>query len=159
MLREIPAALIRELRSFEAGGPRGTEALGAAISVALATFVALFLHSDEPWWAATSAWMVTRSSLRVALSSAVTRIIGSVAGAAIAVIVTGRAPTAPKTVPIAAPAMICQPMCTRDWASVTPIAIAIPAAPTQFPRRAVVGGQPARRQSRCGTDHPHQRQE
>jgi uncharacterized membrane protein YccC len=89
MLREIPAALIRELRSFEAGGPRGTEALGAAISVALATFLALFLHSDEPWWAATSAWMVTRSSLRVALSSAVTRIIGSVAGAAIAVIVIG----------------------------------------------------------------------
>ena len=89
MLREIPAALISELRSFEAGGPRGTQALEAAISVALATFVALFLHSDEPWWAATSAWMVTRSSLSAALSSGVMRIIGSVAGAAIAVIVIG----------------------------------------------------------------------
>ncbi len=35
--------------------------------------------------------------------------------------------------------MICQPMCTSSCASVTTIAIAIPEAPIQLPRRAVVG--------------------
>ncbi len=35
--------------------------------------------------------------------------------------------------------MIPQSIVTPGWASVTAIATAMPAAPTQFPRRAVVG--------------------
>jgi uncharacterized membrane protein YccC len=89
MLRKIVSALGTELRSLELRGPRGTTALAAALSVALAAFAAFILHSDEPWWAAVSAWMVTRSSLAVALSRGVMRILGSVAGAIIAVIVLG----------------------------------------------------------------------
>jgi hypothetical protein len=57
----------------------------------------------------------------------------------IAVIFTRRAPTAPKTVPIAPPAGIRQPTCSPCWASVTAIATSMPAAPIQVPRRAVVG--------------------
>jgi uncharacterized membrane protein YccC len=89
MLREIPAALGKELRSLEPGGPRGTEALAAALSVAVAVLAALVLHSDQPWWAAISAWMVTRSSLAVALSRGVMRIVGSAVGAVIGVIIIG----------------------------------------------------------------------
>jgi uncharacterized membrane protein YccC len=89
MLRAVARALGTELRSLEPGGPRGTEALAAALSVALAALAALVLHSDEPWWAAISAWMVTRSSLAVALSRGVMRILGSAAGATIAVIILG----------------------------------------------------------------------
>jgi uncharacterized membrane protein YccC len=89
MLRAIAGALGTELRSLEPGGPRGTAALSAALSVALAALAALVLHSDEPWWAAVSAWMVTRSSLAESLSRGVMRIIGSAAGAAIAVIILG----------------------------------------------------------------------
>jgi uncharacterized membrane protein YccC len=89
MLRVIASALGTELRSLEPGGPRGTAALSAALSVALAALAAFVLHSDEPWWAAVSAWMVTRSSLAESLSRGVMRIIGSAAGAAIAVIVLG----------------------------------------------------------------------
>jgi uncharacterized membrane protein YccC len=89
MLRVIAGALATELRSLEPGGPRGTEALASALSVALAALAALLLHSDEPWWAAISAWMVTRSSLPVALSRGAMRIVGSVAGATIAVIILG----------------------------------------------------------------------
>jgi uncharacterized membrane protein YccC len=89
MLRGIADALDTEFRSLEPGGPRGTEALAAAMSVSLAVLAALLLHSDEPWWAAISAWMVTRSSLAVALSRGAMRIIGSAAGAAMAVIVIG----------------------------------------------------------------------
>ena len=87
MLRGIVDALNTEFRSLEPGGPRGTEALAAALSVSLAVLAALLLHSDEPWWAAISAWMVTRSSLAVSLSRGAMRIIGSAVGAAIAVIV------------------------------------------------------------------------
>src|SRR6201993_1778107 len=89
MLRGIAGALATELRSLEPGGPRGTEALASALSVALAALAALFLHPDNPWWAAISAWMVTRSSLAVALSRGAMRIVGSVAGATIAVIILG----------------------------------------------------------------------
>jgi uncharacterized membrane protein YccC len=89
MLREIANALGTELRSLELHGPRGTTALAAALSVALAALAAFILHSDEPWWAAVSAWMVTRSSLAVALSRGAMRIVGSAAGAAIAVVALG----------------------------------------------------------------------
>jgi uncharacterized membrane protein YccC len=89
MLRAIAGALGTELRSLDPGGPRGTAALSAALSVALAALASLVLHSDEPWWAAVSAWMVTRSSLAESLSRGVMRIIGSSAGAAIAVIILG----------------------------------------------------------------------
>jgi uncharacterized membrane protein YccC len=89
MLRGIASALNSEFRSLEPRGPRGTEALAAAMSVSLAVLAAFLLHSDEPWWAAISAWMVTRSTLAVALSRGAMRIIGSAVGAAIAVIVIG----------------------------------------------------------------------
>src|SRR6516225_9025560 len=89
MLRGIACALGTELRSLEPRGPRGTAALSAAMSVSLAVLAALILHSDEPWWAAISAWMVTRSSLAVALSRGAMRIVGSAVGAVISVIVIG----------------------------------------------------------------------
>jgi uncharacterized membrane protein YccC len=89
MWLEIARALGTEFRSLEPHGPRGTQALAAALSVAVAALAALVLHSDEPWWAAVSAWMVTRSSLAAALSRGVMRIVGSIVGAAIAVIVLG----------------------------------------------------------------------
>src|SRR5262245_41420364 len=89
MLRQIVGALSTEFRSLEPYGPRGTEAAGAALSVTLAVLAAFVVHSDEPWWAAISAWMVTRSTLAVALSRGVMRIIGSAVGAIIAVIVLG----------------------------------------------------------------------
>src|SRR6516162_7448597 len=89
MWLEIVRALGTEFRSLEPHGLRGTQALAAALSVAVAVLAALILHSDEPWWAAISAWMVTRSSLAVALSRGAMRIIGSGAGAAISVIVIG----------------------------------------------------------------------
>jgi uncharacterized membrane protein YccC len=89
MLRELTGALHAEFRSFELRGPRGIAALAAVLSVTLAVLTAFVLHSDEPWWAAISAWMVGRSSLAAALSRGVMRIMGSAVGAAIAVIVIG----------------------------------------------------------------------
>jgi hypothetical protein len=57
----------------------------------------------------------------------------------IAVIFTRRAPTAPKTLPIRAATGISQVMCKPVLTSVATIAIAMPTAPIQLPRRAVAG--------------------
>jgi uncharacterized membrane protein YccC len=53
----------------------------------LAVLAALALHSDEPWWAGISAFMVTRASPRVAVPRAFMRVAGSIAGAAVALVV------------------------------------------------------------------------
>jgi uncharacterized membrane protein YccC len=87
VLREIPAALAAELCSLEWRGARGLEAAEAAVSVTLAVLAALALHSDEPWWAGITAFMVTRAAPSVALSRAAMRTAGSIVGAGAALVV------------------------------------------------------------------------
>jgi uncharacterized membrane protein YccC len=87
VLREIPAALLGELRALEWWGPRGLEAAEAAASVTLALLAALALHSDDPWWAAITAFMVTRADPAAAVLRGIMRVAGSVVGAFAALVV------------------------------------------------------------------------
>ena len=87
MLREIPGALAAELRALEWCGRRGLEATEAAAAVTLAVLVALGVHSSEPWWAAITAFMVTRASPIEAISRGILRVAGSIAGALAALVV------------------------------------------------------------------------
>ena len=86
MLRDILTALATELRSLEWRGPRGLEATEAAASVTLAVLIALLLHSDEPWWAAITAFMVTRVAPAAAVQRGAMRVLGSIVGAIAALI-------------------------------------------------------------------------
>ena len=86
MLGEIVPALGTELRSMTWRGARGLEATEAAASVTLATLAALAIHSDNPWWAAISAFMATRASGSATISRALMRVAGSIAGAVAALI-------------------------------------------------------------------------
>jgi uncharacterized membrane protein YccC len=86
VLREIPEALASELRSLTWRGARGLEAAEAAASVTLATLAALALHSDDPWWAAISAFQVTRAAPSMLISRGMNRTAGSIVGAVAALI-------------------------------------------------------------------------
>jgi uncharacterized membrane protein YccC len=87
MLRAVPVALAAELRSLEWRGRRGLEAVEAAAAVTLAVLAALALHSDEPWWAAITAFMVTRASPAEAVLRGAMRVAGSIFGALVALVV------------------------------------------------------------------------
>ncbi len=89
MLLAISRALATELRSLEWRGPRGLEAAEATAAVVLATIAALILHSDNPWWAAISAFQVTRATPAVALSRGLDRVAGSIVGALAALLALG----------------------------------------------------------------------
>jgi uncharacterized membrane protein YccC len=86
VLREIPAALATELRSLEWRGARGLEAAEAAASVTLAVLAALAWHSDDPWWAGITAFMVTRAAPAAAVLRGIMRVIGSIVGAGVALL-------------------------------------------------------------------------
>jgi uncharacterized membrane protein YccC len=86
VLGEIVTALGTELRSMSWRGARGLEAAEAAASVTLATLAALAIHSDNPWWAAITAFIATRASASATLSRGLMRIAGSIVGAVAALI-------------------------------------------------------------------------
>src|SRR5438094_6168929 len=61
-------------------------------SVCLALFVAFWLELDNPYWAGTSAAIVCQPQLGASLRKGWLRMIGTIIGAAMIVVLTGRFP-------------------------------------------------------------------
>lgn len=83
--REVVTGVERELSSLDPGIPRGRQATTSALSVLLALSCALFLHLDDPAWAAVSAFMTTQANTPATLRRGVLRIGGTLAGAGLGV--------------------------------------------------------------------------
>jgi uncharacterized membrane protein YccC len=81
ILRPIPQALVRELKSLELRGPRAREAAKTVLSVLTAVAAATVLNLDDLSWAAFSGYMVMRGSFAETFPRAIMRIAGTVAGA------------------------------------------------------------------------------
>jgi uncharacterized membrane protein YccC len=81
VLRPIPRALARELKSLEPHGPRAREAAKRVLSVLVAVAAATILNLDDLSWAAFSGYMVMRGSVAETFPRGLMRIAGTVGGA------------------------------------------------------------------------------
>jgi uncharacterized membrane protein YccC len=79
-------AFVQDLAEIRLTGPRARLAASAALTVALATTAALALHLDNVWWASISGFMSSQASLPASVKKVVLRIIGTAAGATLALI-------------------------------------------------------------------------
>jgi uncharacterized membrane protein YccC len=81
VIRDVFAALQRELAEFRLNGDRGRQCAMTALAVALATTVALAVRVDAAWWAAISAFVSTQTTAPASLQRGALRIVGTAIGA------------------------------------------------------------------------------
>ncbi len=84
----ILSAVRQDLVEIGFRGPRARLAVMAMLAVAASTTAALTLHLDDVWWAAISGFMSIQASVPASLRKAALRIIGTIAGAVAAVLLT-----------------------------------------------------------------------
>ncbi len=84
----ILSAVRQDLAETGFSGPRARLGAMATLSVAASTTAALTLHLDNVWWAAISGFMSIQASVPASLRKAFLRIIGTIAGAVAAVLLT-----------------------------------------------------------------------
>ncbi len=82
------AALRHEFLEIRLAGERARQCAMTALAVALAIIMALALRVDAVWWAAISAFVSTQATAPAALRRGALRIVGTAAGAALAVVLT-----------------------------------------------------------------------
>jgi uncharacterized membrane protein YccC len=85
-VRDVAVALRDELAELQLVHGRGRQCAMTALAVALATTVALAVRVDAVWWAAISAFVSTQATVPASLQRGVLRILGTTAGAALAVL-------------------------------------------------------------------------
>ena len=86
MMRETISGLWEELKELPAPGPRARTCLMATLAVTLGVTAALALHLQDVWWAAISAFMSTQATWPTSLQRAAMRIVGTMAGAGLAIL-------------------------------------------------------------------------
>jgi len=85
---DILSAVRQDITEIGFGGPRARLGAMATFSVAVSTTAALTLHLDDVWWAAISGFMSIQASVPASLRKTSLRIIGTIAGAVSAVLLT-----------------------------------------------------------------------
>ena len=89
-LRPIPRALVRELKSLELRGPRARDAAKLVVSVLVAVAAASILNLDDLSWAAFSGYMVIRGTIAETFRRGAMRIVGTVGGALVGLLLAPR---------------------------------------------------------------------
>lgn len=84
----ILSAVRQDLAEIGFGGSRARLGAMATLSVTASTTAALTLHLDNVWWAAISGFMSIQASVPASLRKAFLRIVGTIAGAIAAVLLT-----------------------------------------------------------------------
>ena len=81
IVNDTMVKFFRELGELGEAPDRTRQGLVAACSVVLATYLALWLEIESPWWAAISAFMSLSTSGGASLRRGILRVVGTAAGA------------------------------------------------------------------------------
>jgi uncharacterized membrane protein YccC len=87
-VRELAVALRDEVAELRLVHGRGRQCAMTALAVALATTVALTVRVDAVWWASISAFVSTQTTAPASMRRGALRILGTVAGAAVVVLLS-----------------------------------------------------------------------
>jgi uncharacterized membrane protein YccC len=85
---DAAVGLRHELAEMRLGGERGGRCATTSLAVALATAVALAVHVEETWWAAISGFMCSQATAPASLQKGVLRIVGTLGGAGLALLLS-----------------------------------------------------------------------
>jgi uncharacterized membrane protein YccC len=88
IVREAVAGTYRELAEVRLTGARGRRGAVTTLAVAVAVTAALAVHVDDAWWAAISAFVCSQATAPASVQRGVLRILGTIGGAALAVLVS-----------------------------------------------------------------------
>jgi uncharacterized membrane protein YccC len=86
VVTDAATGLMHELVEMRLTGQRGRQSASTALSVALATTMALSVHVDDVWWAAISGFMGSQATAPASIQKGVLRIVGTMVGASLAVL-------------------------------------------------------------------------
>jgi uncharacterized membrane protein YccC len=82
------SGLRQELAEMQLRAGRGPQCAITALAVTLAVMLALALRVEDAWWAAISAFVSTRATAPASVERGVLRILGTIAGAAVALLLS-----------------------------------------------------------------------
>lgn len=88
IIREAVEGTYRDLGEVRLTGARGRRCAVTTLAVALAVVVALAVHVDDALWAAISAFVCSQATAPASIQRGVLRILGTLGGAALAVLVS-----------------------------------------------------------------------
>nr|WP_294518041.1 FUSC family protein [uncultured Rhodopila sp.] len=88
IVRDAVSALRLELGEMRLAAERGPGCTMTALAVTMAVMTTLLLRLDDGWWAAISAFVSTRATAPASVERGVLRILGTIAGAIVALLLS-----------------------------------------------------------------------